>query len=610
MGTDNSSSGIYKGLAGVANLTGSFKMAKNIITVGSTDSFNKVETRSSRGPAFDGRVKPDVVAYGEDGSSGAAALVSGSAVLVQHAYKINYGSLPTAALVKAILLNSADDAVAPHVDFVSGYGSLNTYNAVTTVVNKRFTEGSVAKNQMKNFSLVVPPGIALLKVLVTWTDTAAAVNSPKALVNDINAVLVSNNTGERWLPWTLNFSSNKDSLMLPATRRKDTINNVEQITIDNPPPGIYSLLVEGTNLLSASQDYAIAYQIDTVNHFLWSYPSSPDVLVASEKNVIRWQSNIEGKGILEYSYDGRLWQKISDSVNLPDQYFRWQVPDTISTALLRIKTIHTNTSFVSNSFVISKPVEISVGFNCSDSVLLTWNSINALRYIVYSLGEKFLEPIRVSTDTFIVLPKASFPSLYYSVAPFINNKPGLRSYTVNYTTQGVDCYFRSFYLQSQGADYAVFTGLISTLLNVSEVAFQKLQNGQFVTLRSLRNPATTIISFTDSLLTQGVNTYRLQIRLINGSIINSNEVITYSFSHTGIFIYPNPVKAGQPVNIISNGISGNKLEVYNATGALIGKVDLRFTNTQIQSQSLSAGAYFFKIISNEGMIITQKVIVY
>jgi hypothetical protein len=152
--------------------------------------------------------------------------------------------------------------------------------------------------------------------------------------------------------------------------------------------------------------------------------------------------------------------------------------------------------------------------------------------------------------------------------------------------------------------------VISTLVNVTEVSIQKLQNGRFVTLRSLRNPATTFLSFTDSLLTQGVNTYRLQVRLNNGSIINSNEVIAYSFCHTGIFIFPNLVKAGQPVNIISNGISGNKLEVYNATGALIGKVDLRFTNTQVQSQSLSAGVYFFKIISNEGMIITQKVIVY
>jgi len=610
LGTENSSSGIYKGLAGVANLTGSFKMAKNIITVGSTDSFNKVETRSSRGPAFDGRVKPDLVAYGEDGSSGAAAMVSGSAALVQHAFKIINRSLPSAALVKAILLNSADDIVLPHVDYISGYGSLNTYNAVTTVLNKSFFEGTVEKKQTKTVSFIVPPGIALLKVLVSWSDTAATVNSPKALVNDLNAVLVADNTGQNWLPWVLNFSSNIDSLLSPAMRKMDTLNNVEQITVENPAPGKYSILVEGANLISASQDFAIAYQMDTINHFLWSYPSSPDVLVAAEKNVLRWQTNITGKGIIEYSYDGSLWQKLTDSVNLDNQYFKWQTPDTIAVTLLRMKSLHTNTSFISDSFVISKPLEIEVGYNCTDSVLLTWNSLHIPQYILYNLGTKFLEPMRVSTDTFVVLPKAQFPSLYYSVAPFINNKPGLRSYTVNYTTQGVDCYFRSFYLQSQSTDHAVFTGVISTLLNVAEVSFQKFQNGQFITLRSLREPTSTSLSFTDSVLIQGVNTYRLQIRLINGLVINSNEVITYSFTNAGVIIYPNPVKAGTPINIITNGISGNRVEIYNATGAFIDMIKLRFTLTQVHSRGLSKGVYFFKIFSNEGKISTQKLIVY
>jgi hypothetical protein len=36
-----------------------------------------------KGPAFDGRIKPEMVAFGIDGSSGAAALVSGVAILLQ-----------------------------------------------------------------------------------------------------------------------------------------------------------------------------------------------------------------------------------------------------------------------------------------------------------------------------------------------------------------------------------------------------------------------------------------------------------------------------------------------------------------------------------------------
>jgi len=36
--------------------------------------------------AFDGRIKPEIVALGEDGSSGAAAIVSGIALLIRDAF--------------------------------------------------------------------------------------------------------------------------------------------------------------------------------------------------------------------------------------------------------------------------------------------------------------------------------------------------------------------------------------------------------------------------------------------------------------------------------------------------------------------------------------------
>jgi hypothetical protein len=53
-GTSASTTGTYSGLNGFANLTGSFKMAKNILTVGATDSFSIVAALSSKGPAHDG----------------------------------------------------------------------------------------------------------------------------------------------------------------------------------------------------------------------------------------------------------------------------------------------------------------------------------------------------------------------------------------------------------------------------------------------------------------------------------------------------------------------------------------------------------------------------
>jgi hypothetical protein len=132
-GTLASTTGAYAGITGFANLTGSFKMAKNILTVGATDSFSIVAPQSSKGPAFDGRVKPELVAFGIDGSSGAAALVSGVSLTLQQQYKQLNRVLPANALIKAVLLNSADDCGNKEVDYSNGFGSLNALNAVNTL---------------------------------------------------------------------------------------------------------------------------------------------------------------------------------------------------------------------------------------------------------------------------------------------------------------------------------------------------------------------------------------------------------------------------------------------------------------------------------------------
>ena len=122
-GSQASLSGRYQGIANFANLTGQFKMSKNTLSVGATDPSGAVSALSSRGPAHDGRVKPELVAYGEGGSSESAALVSGISLLLQQTYRdLHGGTLPPAALVKAALLNSADDLGRPEVDYLHGFG--------------------------------------------------------------------------------------------------------------------------------------------------------------------------------------------------------------------------------------------------------------------------------------------------------------------------------------------------------------------------------------------------------------------------------------------------------------------------------------------------------
>jgi hypothetical protein len=71
-GLESASEGPYTNLNGYANLTGNFKMAKNVITVGAIDNKGDVAPESSAGPMYDGRIAPQLIALGPNGTSDAA----------------------------------------------------------------------------------------------------------------------------------------------------------------------------------------------------------------------------------------------------------------------------------------------------------------------------------------------------------------------------------------------------------------------------------------------------------------------------------------------------------------------------------------------------------
>ncbi|HEY5966787.1 MAG TPA: S8 family serine peptidase, partial [Chitinophagaceae bacterium] len=498
-GTSSASTGIYAGLNGFANLTGSFKMAKNILTVGATDSFSTVAELSSKGPAHDGRVKPELVAFGEDGSSGAAALVSGTALLLQQLNKQVTGVLPPNSLIKAILINSADDVGNAEVDYKNGYGSLNTNNALKTLQTTRFFSGGVSNSSSQSFIIIVPAGIKKLKATLVWNDQPAAPNTTKALINDLDLELKEISSGQTWQPWVLNPFPHVDSLSQAAKRKRDTLNNIEQITIDNPAAGSYQLKVTGSNVSTALQNFHIAWQLDSVDKFEWQFPTANDFIFPSMNNTIRWQSSFAASnGTLEYSTGGNIWQPVQIAVDLKTGHYTWSVPTVTSIGLLRM-TIGSNV-FVSDTFTIANRTNTGIGFNCPDSVLFYWKKLSGItNYRVYKLGAKYLEPIAVIPDSFILLTKATNSSLHYAVAPIIGSKEGVRSYTINYTTQGVECYFRSFLVSLVG-NSAQLTVSLGTLYNINKVVLEKFNGAEYVTLQHVVNPSSLLLNFTDALL--------------------------------------------------------------------------------------------------------------
>ncbi|MEQ9009587.1 MAG: S8 family serine peptidase, partial [Ekhidna sp.] len=271
-GLEVSTDGNYNGIEGFANLTGNIKMTKNSIVVGSVDTVGNVPAFVSRGPAYDGRVKPEVVAYSVVGSSNSAALVSGVSVLLQQQYRqTNDAEIPS-ALVKALLINGAEDVGPDGLDFLTGYGNVNGWRSLQALQNDQFISGNVTNGTSESFILNVPADAVNLKVTLVWTDPPANVGDFKALVNNLDLRLMNGST--EILPWVLDASPSSNALSKPATRGIDDLNNVEQVTIENPSM-TYSIQVEGTTVTGA-QDFYIVWDYDLADFFEWDFPTGSD----------------------------------------------------------------------------------------------------------------------------------------------------------------------------------------------------------------------------------------------------------------------------------------------------------------------------------------------
>jgi hypothetical protein len=602
-------SGIYNGITGFANLTGNFKMAKNILTVGATDSFYTVAPLSSKGPGFDGRVKPELVALGEDGSSGAAAIVSGVAGSLQHAYKtLNSGNLAPSSLIRAVLINSADDIDNAEVDYRSGYGSLNAYKAMKSIVDANYITGSVAQSQEFNYSIDIPAGIHKIKVSLDWTDPPATVNSAKALVNDLDIELIGPSS-QVWLPWVLSTYPRIDSLLAPAKRKRDSLNTIEQITLNNPAAGNYTIKVNGFNV-TGSQSFSIVWQMDTADNFEWNFPAQNDPILGGGQNVLRWQSTLaQTTGNLQFSTDnGNSWQNIANAIDLSMGYFKWNAPLLYSKSILRM--IAGPDTYSSDTFVISKALSPSVGFNCADSFMLYWPRINGIsQYDLYNLPGNYLNLFQTRTDTSIVIQKSLGTGLYYAVTPVIGNREGVKSFTINYTLQGVQCFIKSFFAEKTGNAAQLHLEL-GALYGISKIIVQKIRNGDTSVLQTVNNPGQLIYSFTDNALFTGLQQYRIWLETSGGSRIYSDIAPLYFAAEDDLFVFPNPVKKGTTTYVVLSQTYSGELQLMDMFGKIIQRWPITTDMIPIPTERLQAGIYLLRVAGFDKKIRSGRVIVF
>ncbi len=295
--------------------------AKNVIATGASqnvpgtlaltyglyaDGLDAMADFSSRGPCQDGRIKPDLVAPGSwiaslassaapneaavswtaiddyyvymGGTSMAGPHAAGAAaVFVQYYKSLHTNAVPSPALVKAALINSAeklDEAnggpgSVPNND--EGWGRVTLTNIIVTNLN----DAPRYYQYLDQTVLLTGGQVQVQHALVRSSGQPLKITPPTqmwpgfrvrflALVNDLNLEVV----GPDGTLYRGNQFSGGESV--PNAPSPDTINNVEGIYLSHPLPGDYLVRVRASNVAedarldsaAIDQDFALVVSGD------------------------------------------------------------------------------------------------------------------------------------------------------------------------------------------------------------------------------------------------------------------------------------------------------------------------------------------------------------
>lgn len=391
------------------NITGGRKCAKDVIAVGNVRYNDTLFVLSSRGPAMDGRIKPDLCAHGQGnlstdadnqyrpggGTSAASPTAAGGAALLYEAYRLlNTGLNPRSGLIKTLMLNTAEDLGRPGPDFEFGWGRLNIGRAIQTLNNGQYFENNISHNYQKYHQITIPEGVKEARIMVYWTDPAGSPLASKALVNDIDIKVISN-TGEQFKPLVLSSVAQLDSLIKPAYPGEDHLNNVEQVVLMNPQAGTYSLKVSGGIITTDHQDYSVVYTF-IKDDITITYPNNGEGFVPGEKEVIRWDAyGNEGPFNIEYSIDSmQTWLPIANNIPGKQRFIDWWVPYAVSgNAFIRISRENQSDTSDKKFNIIGQPY-FDVDKVNDNTAKITWTPVEgADSYDIFFLTERFMEKI-------------------------------------------------------------------------------------------------------------------------------------------------------------------------------------------------------------------------
>ncbi len=264
---------------------------------------------SSRGPCADGRIKPDLVAPGSwiasaassaapdeasiawstiddyyvymGGTSMSGPHAAGAAAVFVQFYKSTHtNAMPSPALVKAALINSADEldesngGPGPVPNNDEGWGRINLENIVVTNINSaprfyQYLDQTVllTNSQVYSQHVFVQGADQPLKITLAYTDVPGFPGAIPALVNDLDLEVV----GPDGTLYRGNQFGAGESV--PNAPSPDQLNNVEGTYLSQPIPGDYLLRVRASKVVAdarldtpaiVDQDFALVTSGDLV----------------------------------------------------------------------------------------------------------------------------------------------------------------------------------------------------------------------------------------------------------------------------------------------------------------------------------------------------------
>ena len=441
-GNSNGSNCNYGAGSQWGNITGGHKQGKNVVATANITNLDVIAGSSSRGPAADGRIKPDLAAIGTNvystidpntygtktGTSMAAPGVAGFFAVLHNAFDEIQGDTATGGLLKAIAMNTADDLGNNGPDFIYGYGRINARKAIKTISDTAWFSGTITTGDTNSFDITVPAGAEEVRMMLYWTDKEGSIAASQALVNNLDAEVVNLTTSNSYLPWVLDHTPNATTLNNLATRGVDSLNNAEQITLANPSAGDYRFSVYGTNVPQGPQKFYVVYYIETEEITIVTPNKEPMVPGGMQ---VRWDGPTTGIS-WEYSIDnGTTWTGLSLNPIANRPIANWSVPNVATdAAYLRVYT-STDTSVAGPFSILGQPSGLTVDWACPDSVKITANSVtSATGYTAYILGQSHMDSVFSSSSNSMVIPYQPTNATWISVSADFNGVHGKRAYAI------------------------------------------------------------------------------------------------------------------------------------------------------------------------------------